>query len=334
MKKKLIFVITLWIVAAAAFGQTATMTSPAAGASWAMGTQQTISWNWKGNAAIKLVLVQQNGAKVGVIKSGLQLSAGSYSWKVGTLEAGTPPPAGGNYRIRISTMDSTIIHAGPVFSILTPATPMQQMLLVHPVMALAIIPAQPPAGAAFSIKKVTYEFESKGKLRFVDVLIAYNSPGGFSVSPAYGDPNYGAQWISYKIECPMVDAQGIWIKDTFSGTFSVKGGGNSMPFSYFPTALLPAGSGQYMLSFKPGYSGLATGSGTMQKKVQGVFEPGGLCLHEYYPKMEIQFTAQTAKGPVKTSSIVYLIYDRQVWPIPFVSLPGETNLCTSGIQNW
>jgi hypothetical protein len=50
--------------------------------------------------------------------------------------------------------------------------------------------------------------------------------------------------------------------------------------------------------------------------------------------MEIQFTAHTAKGPVKASSIVYLIYDRQVWPIPFISLPGETSLCASGIQNW
>jgi hypothetical protein len=322
-------------VAVAAFGQTATMTSPAAGASWAMGTQQTISWNWKGNAAIKLVLVQQNGAKVGVIKSGLQLSAGSYSWKVGTLEAGTPPPAGGNYRIRISTMDSTIIHAGPVFSILTPATPMQQMLLVHPVMALAIIPAQPPATATFAIKKVTYEFESMGKLRFVDVLVSVSSPLDFSISPSYGDPQYGAQWISYEIFNPAPQqTAGVWIADVFSGTFSVKGGGASKVFSHFPTAPVPAGNREYILSFKPLYNGQAKGVGTMQKKTPGVFEPGGLCLREYYPKMEIQFTAHTAKGPVKASSTVYLIYDRQVWPIFFISLPGETSLCASGIQNW
>jgi hypothetical protein len=349
MKRQFVFAVLLVLAAWIASGQTAKLTEPKAG-SYVAGQTQPISWKASGHAKIKLMLYCKNVGKLGVIKSGLKLSAASFPWKVGSLENGKNAPAGNDYLIRIVNMaDGTLLDKGPTFSIIEPVKPMpppplvmspklkianysKPPVLVNPKLETAqyINQAQPPpASATFAIKKVTYEFESQGKLRFVDVLISVTSAQDFAIAPTYGDPQYGAQWIAYEINNPAPQqAAGVWISATFSGIFSVKGGGNSKTFSHYPSAPLPAGTREYILSFKPIYNGLVKGCGTFQSM------PNGVCRQEFYPKMELDFTAHTAKGTVKASTSVYLIYDTKVWPLTWIGFPGETNLCSGGFQSW
>jgi hypothetical protein len=42
----------------------------------------------------------------------------------------------------------------------------------------------------------------------------------------------------------------------------------------------------------------------------------------------------TAQGSVKFNAVVYLVYDTNTWPLDWISIPGETNLCSGGIQSW
>jgi hypothetical protein len=331
MRKQISVAVLLALAAMAALGETAKLTEPKAGDFLTLGTTVPVSWNASGAAKIKLVLFRANVGKVGIIRSGLQLAAAFHFWKVGALENGKAAPAGNDYLVRIvRSADNAVLDVGPTFSIVEPAQPSPPALVVmSPTLQMANVPAPPPASASFAIKKVSYEYEAPGKLRFVDVLVSVSSPQAFAISPAYGDPQYGAQWISYEIDNPVPQPGiGVWIAATFSGVFSVKGGGASQAFSRYPTAPVPAGNREYILSFKPQYNGLAKGCGSFQKM------PNGLCRQEFYPRMKIHLTAHTAQGAVKSSAIVYLVYDTKIWPLNWISFPGETNLCSGGVQSW
>jgi len=145
MKKQIVIAAILGLAALAARGQTAKLTAPKSGEPWALNTSQTITWTWSGSAQIKLVLVRQNGSKLGIIKSGLQLSSGGYIWKVGTLENGTIVPAASDYMIRLITMDSKNLQMGPAFAITAPgqpAPPASQFVVVKLADAI-VIPPQP-----------------------------------------------------------------------------------------------------------------------------------------------------------------------------------------------
>jgi len=140
MKKRAVIAIILGLAAAAAFGQTAKLTAPGKGASWALAATQAISWTWNGNAKVKLVLFSQSGGNLGIIKSGLALNAGSFAWTVGTLENGPAVPAGSNYKIRIVNMsDNMVLAVGPAFSITAPGGKTEFMTVTQ----VAIITPQP-----------------------------------------------------------------------------------------------------------------------------------------------------------------------------------------------
>ena len=66
------------------------VTAPAAGASWKIGTAQTVQWTFSGIPATAKVHVflWQNGAKLGKIADTIDIGAngqGSFSWNVGAV---------------------------------------------------------------------------------------------------------------------------------------------------------------------------------------------------------------------------------------------------------
>ena len=341
MRKQAAFAVLFIFAAAAAFAQTAQLTEPKTGASLAIGMTAPISWNASGSTWIKLVLFRNGSSKVGVIKANLALKVGSYSWRAGFLENGNVAPAGNDYAIRVMNMaDDAVLNTGPTFSLFAPTKqsriPVQVKSPVPGIKNYFLNAVPPPAGTTFAIKKIDYGFESEGKLAFVVVLISVNSPKEFAISPDYGDPQFGAQWIYCQIENPVYEGFSCdgCSSSAYSGTFSVKGGGNSQPFSQYPAAALPAGQRDYTLSFTPVYPGQAKGIGIFQKMPSGIFEPGKLCKREFYPKLKIDLTVSTAQGALKGGMSVYLLYDPNRWPLKWFSLPGETNVCVGGVQNW
>lgn len=346
MKKRFVIALFVALCSLAAAAQTASFTEPKAGATLYMDQTQMIAWTGSGNATVKLVLVSKSSGSAWIIKSGLAITQTFWPWKVGSLENGKTVPAGSDYLVRMQNMaDDAIIAKTGLFSIAAatpPATetkgamrrPAVTFSKLHPQfkeMALTTVP--PPAGTTFAIKKIEYYFAADGKVRPVVITISTNSPAGFYVSPNYGDPQFGGQWIDYEIENPIHEGFVCGTKHSFFGRASVKGGGGTLPLNH-PWAAVPAGPCDYIVSFQPDYNGMAKGIGLMQKMASGFFEPGHLCLREYYPKLKIRLTAYTAAGMVKSDSMVYLIYDPKVWPLCWLSLPGETNSCAPGIQYW
>jgi hypothetical protein len=345
MKKRLAIVVFSALCALAVFCQSATFTAPQAGATLVMGQAQLIAWSGSGNAAVKLVLVSKSDGKAWIIKSGLAIVAGSWSWKVGALENGKTAPSGLNYLVRMQNMaDDSIIAKTGQFSIGEPAAPAPVVMdpnlkLINPPPAVVVMnpvlmkanvpPTQPPPDAAtFKIKKVDYHYDSPGKLGWVDVIVSVATPAPFAISPMYGDPQYGAQWISYELDIPNpTQSTGVWISHWFNGVFSVKAGGSSQQLQY-PTKTFAPGTSEYMLCFSPTGSGVVKGVGTYKKM------PNGLCKNEYYPRLKVRLFARTASKTVQCETKVYLLYDTNAWPLNWIQFPGETNLCSGGVVEW
>ncbi len=98
-----------------------TVTAPAAGAHWVIGSHQFITWTYSGFADSKkmIILLFQNGAKVGIIAD--QITAGtngqgSYEWPSGaTIELAAP--AGSGYTVRVKTADGIAIGNSGSFAL-------------------------------------------------------------------------------------------------------------------------------------------------------------------------------------------------------------------------
>jgi hypothetical protein len=345
MKRQLAFVVLFVLCALAGFGQSATFSEPKAGAVLVMGQAQPIAWSGSGSATVKLVLVSKTDGKAWIIKSGLAIVAGSWSWKVGSLENGKTAPAGLNYLVRMQNManDAIIAKTGQ-FSIGEPAAqapvvmdpnlklinPPPAVVVMNPVLLKAQVPATqpPPDAATFKIKKIDYRYESPGRLGWVDVIVSVSTPAAFSISPAYGDPQYGAQWISCEIDIPNpTQTTGVWSASYFSGILSVKAGGGSQQLQY-PTKTFAPGTSEYLLCFYAAGSGEAKGVGTAQKM------PSGYCKHTYFPRLTVNLFVRTATKTVKLDSKAYLLYDIDAWPINWIMFSGETNLCAGGVVEW
>lgn len=149
MKKHAAIAIILGLVAAAAFGQTAKLTKPALGSSWAIGTTQAILWTHSGKALVRLVLFNPSGAKAGIIKSKQPLDNGSFPWSVGKLENGqvVPPAKGYTIQLKIDGTDVILSSSGP-FEIASaqttpPAPPPAGNPQFMTITQVAVIPPQP-----------------------------------------------------------------------------------------------------------------------------------------------------------------------------------------------
>jgi hypothetical protein len=103
--------------AVAAFGDSITVTSPAGGESWPLGSMVNITWNSSGvSGDVRIVLIRSGGAEVGPITASIAASAGTFPWRVGEVTRGTVTE-GVNYRIRIRAVGSDTSDQSEVFAV-------------------------------------------------------------------------------------------------------------------------------------------------------------------------------------------------------------------------
>ena len=126
MKKLLLGIVILIHAPGWILGQSASITAPKANDVWTFGDIETVKWTYSGNCLVRLVLYDPSGAKAGIIKSGLQLTDGAFSWPVGQLEGGASvaPVKGYRIQLRIDGSGLTLANSAGSFEIAgSPATP-------------------------------------------------------------------------------------------------------------------------------------------------------------------------------------------------------------------
>lgn len=104
MKQPFLLIAVMAVLMAPLAAQTVTVTSPNGNEPWVLGTPHNITWNYTnaGSATVNITL-RNSGGKVGDIKTGFPLAAGSWEWKnVGKLENGTVVVPGTDYKVRIN----------------------------------------------------------------------------------------------------------------------------------------------------------------------------------------------------------------------------------------
>jgi hypothetical protein len=237
MRKSIAMILFLGLMALALSGQTAKMTAPKLGDSWVRDTTQPITWTWSGSASVKLVLVSQSAGNLGIIKTGLALGAGSFPWKVGTLEDGKSVPAKTDYKVRIVALASnTILDASPIFAIAEPGTPpggptavtfteVAHVLLTSMASAKAITVSRPSKGETW-IPLKTYTVQWTWAVPQTDY--ANICPGNYKCGagcpvdlwmvPA-ANPNSGEKVFLIKECCSHISA-GEAGKATYAGEYS------------------------------------------------------------------------------------------------------------------
>jgi hypothetical protein len=168
MKRLLSVILAFSCTGSWLLGQSGTIKSPKAFDVWTLGGQSMIQWTFSGSAKVKLQLFDPNGKKLGPIKSGLQLNAGSFLWTVGKLESGQMVPAAKGYKIQLIRTDggTTVLDkgAGP-FEIVSasvippapipPGNPPNQMVVLNP--KQTIVP-----GPMLSLRKKIVVHSPKG----------------------------------------------------------------------------------------------------------------------------------------------------------------------------
>ncbi|MCU0236487.1 MAG: GPI anchored serine-threonine rich family protein [Acidobacteria bacterium] len=125
MKKKALIMIVLLFSVLGLAAQSAVIAAPKAGDVLLFGNNKTIQWSFNGKAVIRLNLLDQAGAKLGTIQSGLPLSAGAFTWEVGQLEGGGSAPLGKGFKIvmRIDGSTTVLAESAPFEIAGTPMTP-------------------------------------------------------------------------------------------------------------------------------------------------------------------------------------------------------------------
>lgn len=125
----LCFGLMLLLAGSVAHAQSITVTSPAAGATWHIGSGYTITWTKSGSmdANVKIRL-QDSGStmNVAVIADNVPNNGSFGAWTV----PGTVAP--GNYRIRVRTMDNAVIGDSNVFTIAAAPTPGGSIAVTSP----------------------------------------------------------------------------------------------------------------------------------------------------------------------------------------------------------
>jgi hypothetical protein len=179
MLEKTFTMIGLWCCALGLAAQSGTIVSPKANDVWMLGSQRQVQWTFAGNATVKLQLFSASGAKVGAIKSGLPLAAGSFPWTVGRLENGQMVPPAKGYRLQLVRSDGApvVLHkdAGP-FEIA--ATQVVSM-------------AKPPAGGAAPVPGQVFSLRQP--------LIVHAPKGGDVWKPM---ADYAITWEAAKNKHP------------------------------------------------------------------------------------------------------------------------------------
>ncbi len=101
MPRTVLMILGIVAFSLALCGQTLTITAPNTGGTLYLDNPCTVRWTSSGvTGNVRLVLFRGD-AKLGAIATGLEVTAGQYSWTVGRLADGTKAPEGGDYRVRI-----------------------------------------------------------------------------------------------------------------------------------------------------------------------------------------------------------------------------------------
>ncbi|MBN1196325.1 MAG: hypothetical protein JXA62_02875 [Candidatus Aminicenantes bacterium] len=102
MKRKITFIGIMMLVGLSLMAQTITITAPNGGESWAVGSNQTITWTTSGIASGQFRIILFDGdTNLGTIASYLPVTQNSFNWIVGNLTDAANVGAGSNYKIKI-----------------------------------------------------------------------------------------------------------------------------------------------------------------------------------------------------------------------------------------
>lgn len=118
MKKAFFLVIFLFLAGALSYGQSFTVTAPAADEEWCIGGTYVIRWRSSGIGGEVAIKLRPESGTVINIQSGMG-NSGSFSW---TIPAAIPP---GRYRVRVRTVadDPYLYDDSELFTIKSCATP-------------------------------------------------------------------------------------------------------------------------------------------------------------------------------------------------------------------
>ena len=105
MKKSILSIIISFFLFSALQAQSVTVTSPNGGEDWRLGSSKAITWESRGITGRVNILLFRGGTRVGIVKSNLRISDGTYTWEhVGTLQDGTEVATGSDYLIKVRSL--------------------------------------------------------------------------------------------------------------------------------------------------------------------------------------------------------------------------------------
>jgi hypothetical protein len=127
MKKLFLTILCACFALLPAFASDIEVTAPATGASWKIGTTQTVQWTFSGLPATTKVhiLLWQGGTNLGKIAKQYPIGSngqGSFSWNVGDVLDVPPAAAGSGYFIKVRTVDDACAGVGGTFSLTSGST--------------------------------------------------------------------------------------------------------------------------------------------------------------------------------------------------------------------
>ena len=123
MKKMILAILCAGLFILNAHAADIQVTAPGAGASWKIGTTQTVQWTFSGIAASNEVHIAllQNGTNLGKIAENVDIGAdghGSFSWVVGSVIGNPAATAGSGYTIKVRrTNDASVFGMSAAFNL-------------------------------------------------------------------------------------------------------------------------------------------------------------------------------------------------------------------------
>jgi hypothetical protein len=193
MKKILIMAGGLILALAPLAAQTIQVISPNGGESWALNTPHTILWTAMAAGNLKVdIILRNSGGKVGVIKSQVPLSQGSWPWTlVGKLEDGTMVAPGTDYIVRIRDTGNTCSDDSNANFTISGASPAPTLRLLSPNGGERWILGE--------FKAITWKAENWNG----GVNISIRKPANCS------DSRQSSDWEIYR-QCPAASGQFVW----------------------------------------------------------------------------------------------------------------------------
>jgi len=315
------------------------MVYPNGGESLVAGDTIAIKWKTGGITENVTLVLTQNGKYLANIIGNIK-NSGSQQWQVGVCK-GMTLTTGSGYVIKVRTVSgSTHDDTNGPFSIVPGANPPFQMVFLPNIIKLTYF--RKPLNAKVKIQNFTFAMAGPGQLAFLEVTLTLQSDREWEIGD-FGNADYGSQNVKCRIENPswvQGPLTGVMEKEISTGVFSVRGGGGSAKFDSYPTQVFPKGGASYTLRFKPKLMEPLAGIRLARKMAQ-TFGSGSLCVKEYYPKIILYAEAWT-EVPVSsytnaTDWRTFFMQNPQQpdWiPMTTINLPGETNLCVPGVQEY